>query len=79
MFIASQMPDADRMPPKRAFKLDDGRLIEERWTSLVREQHGRAPNPPRISSAYAGTAHSARQLRRGCRGGPGGSGIASEL
>lgn len=39
-------------------RLDDGRLIEERWASLVREQAGRVTRPPRISSAYAGTAYS---------------------
>jgi hypothetical protein len=44
-------------------RLDDGRLIEERWSALVREQRvreqrERAPRPPRISSAYAGTAYS---------------------
>ncbi|RQH06874.1 MobF family relaxase [Bradyrhizobium sp. RP6] len=39
-------------------RLDDGRLIEAPWASLVREQRGRLPNPPRISSAYAGTAYS---------------------
>jgi len=43
---------------KVAVRLDDGRLIEEPWTSLVREQTGRSPSPPRISSAYAGTAYS---------------------
>jgi ATP-dependent exoDNAse (exonuclease V) alpha subunit len=41
-----------------AVRLDDGRLIEERWSSLVRKQLGRVANPPRISSAYAGTAYS---------------------
>jgi hypothetical protein len=41
-----------------AVRPDDGRLIEEPWTSLVREQTGRVPSPPRISSAYAGTAYS---------------------
>jgi ATP-dependent exoDNAse (exonuclease V) alpha subunit len=29
-----------------AVRLDDGRLIEERWASLVREQPGRVTNPP---------------------------------
>ena len=48
----------DRGQPKVAVRLDDGRLIEEPWASLVREQTGRVPNPPRISPAYAGTAYS---------------------
>ncbi|MGY4349737.1 ATP-dependent exoDNAse (exonuclease V) alpha subunit [Bradyrhizobium sp. GM7.3] len=48
----------DRDQQKVAVRLDDGRLIEEPWTSLVREQTGRVPSPPRISSAYAGTAYS---------------------
>jgi hypothetical protein len=33
-------------------------LIDEPWASLVREQPGRLASPPRISSAYAGTAYS---------------------
>jgi hypothetical protein len=41
-----------------AVRLDDGRLIEAPWASLVREQPGRLPLPPRIVSAYAGTAYS---------------------
>ena len=44
--------------PKVAIRLDDGRLIEEQWASLVREQRRRSPLPPRITSAYAGTAYS---------------------
>lgn len=43
---------------KVSVRLDDGRLIDTTWASLVREQRGRVPNPPRISSAYAGTAYS---------------------
>jgi conjugative relaxase-like TrwC/TraI family protein len=43
---------------KVAIRLDDGRLIDEPWASLVREQPGRLASPPRISSAYAGTAYS---------------------
>ncbi|WLB48304.1 MobF family relaxase [Bradyrhizobium ottawaense] len=50
--------ELDRHQPKVAVRLDDGRLIDEPWTSLVRQQTGRAPSPPRISSAYAGTAYS---------------------
>jgi hypothetical protein len=49
---------SDRGNPKVAFRLDDGRLIEEQWASLVRERRGRSPLPPRITSAYAGTAYS---------------------
>jgi hypothetical protein len=41
-----------------AVRLDDGRLIEAPWASLVREQPGRLPLPPCIVSAYAGTAYS---------------------
>lgn len=41
-----------------AVRLDDGRLIEAPWASLVREQLDRPPNPPRVSLAYAGTAYS---------------------
>ena len=41
-----------------AVRVDDGRLIEAPWASLVREQPGRLPLPPRIVSAYAGTAYS---------------------
>lgn len=48
----------DRGEFKVAARLDDGRLIEERWSALVREERGRSPHPPRISSAYAGTAYS---------------------
>ena len=44
--------------PQLAVRLDDGRVIEEQWTSLVREQRGRLTVPPRISLAYAGTAYS---------------------
>jgi hypothetical protein len=47
-----------RSEPKVAFRLEDGRLIEERWAALVREQRRRSPHPPRISHAYAGTAYS---------------------
>lgn len=49
---------SDRGEFKVAVRLDDGQLIDERWSALVREQRGRAPHPPRISSAYAGTAYS---------------------
>jgi hypothetical protein len=48
----------DSNKPKLAVRLDDGRLIEEPWASLVRERPGRVASPPRISSAYAGTAYS---------------------
>jgi hypothetical protein len=50
--------ELDRDKPKMAIRLEDGRLIHEPWASLVREQPGRLPSPPRISSAYAGTAYS---------------------
>jgi ATP-dependent exoDNAse (exonuclease V) alpha subunit len=51
--------ELDRDQSKVAVRLDDGRLVDEPWTSLVREQTGRVPpRPPRISSAYAGTAYS---------------------
>lgn len=49
---------SDRKDPKVAFRLDDGRLIEERWALLIRGQRRRTPLPPRITSAYAGTAYS---------------------
>ena len=49
---------SDRGAPKVAVRLDDGRLIEEQWASLVRKQRRRSPLPPRITSAYAGTAYS---------------------
>jgi conjugative relaxase-like TrwC/TraI family protein len=49
---------SDRGDPKVAVRLDDGRLIEEQWALLVREQRRRSPLPPRITSAYAGTAYS---------------------
>lgn len=48
----------DRDVPKVAVRLDDSRLIEAEWTSLVRGQPGRLLQPPRISSAYAATAYS---------------------
>jgi conjugative relaxase-like TrwC/TraI family protein len=48
----------DRDVPNVAVRLDDGRLIETQWASLVQELPGRLPNPPRISTAYAGTAYS---------------------
>lgn len=48
----------DHNVPKIAVRLDDSRLIEAEWASLTRGQLGRLPNPPRISSAYAGTAYS---------------------
>jgi len=47
-----------RGQPKVAIRLEDGRLVDEPWASLVREQPGRLASPPRISSAYAGTAYS---------------------
>lgn len=43
---------------KLSVRLDDGRLIDTTWASLVRDQRGRVRNPPRVSSAYAGTAYS---------------------
>jgi conjugative relaxase-like TrwC/TraI family protein len=49
---------SDRGEPKVAVRLDDGRLIEEQWALLIREQRRRSPLPPRITSAYAGTAYS---------------------
>ena len=49
---------SSRGHPKVAIRLDDGRLIEEKWASLVRKQRRRSPLPPRITSAYAGTAYS---------------------
>jgi hypothetical protein len=53
-----ELLETDRREVKLAVRLDDGRLIEARWASLVREQPGRLPKPPRITSAYAGTAYS---------------------
>jgi ATP-dependent exoDNAse (exonuclease V) alpha subunit len=50
--------ESDRGEFNVAVRLEDGRLIEERWTSLVREQRRQASSPPRISFAYAGTAYS---------------------
>jgi len=50
--------ELDRDQPKVAIRLEDGRLIDETWVLLVREQPGRLASPPRISSAYAGTAYS---------------------
>ena len=50
--------ELDRDQAKVAIRLEDGRLIDEPWASLVREQPGRLSSPPRISSAYAGTAYS---------------------
>lgn len=44
--------------PHLTVRLDDGRLIKQQWTSLVRERTGRVALPPRISLAYAGTAYS---------------------
>jgi hypothetical protein len=48
----------DRDQAKVTIRLEDGRLIDEPWASLVREEPGRLASPPRISSAYAGTAYS---------------------
>lgn len=42
---------SDRGEPKVAVRLDDGRLIEEPWALLIREQRRRSPLPPRITSA----------------------------
>jgi hypothetical protein len=50
--------ELDRDQAKVTIRLEDGRLIDEPWGSLVREQPGRYASPPRISSAYAGTAYS---------------------
>ncbi len=50
--------ESDIDQTKVAIRLEDGRLIHEPWASLVREQPGRPSSPPRISSAYAGTAYS---------------------
>jgi conjugative relaxase-like TrwC/TraI family protein len=50
--------ELDRDQAKVTIRLEDGRLIDEPWASLVREQPGRLASPPRISSAYAGTAYS---------------------
>jgi conjugative relaxase-like TrwC/TraI family protein len=49
---------SDRGELRVAVRLDDGRLIEEPWASLIREQRGRSTQPPRVSHAYAGTAYS---------------------
>lgn len=53
----------DRIGPadcktKLTIRLDDGRLIEAPWTSLVREQPEGLLLPPRITLAYAATAYS---------------------
>lgn len=48
---------ADRKT-KLTIRLDDGRLIEAPWTSLVREQPEGLLLPPRITLAYAATAYS---------------------
>jgi AAA domain len=53
-----ELIELDRGQPKVAIRLEDGRLIDEAWASLVREQPGRLVSPPCISSAYAGTAYS---------------------
>ncbi|UPK39529.1 relaxase domain-containing protein [Bradyrhizobium sp. 186] len=50
--------ESDIDQTKVAIRLEDGRLIHEPWAALVREQPGRLSSPPRISSAYAGTAYS---------------------
>jgi hypothetical protein len=44
--------------PKMGIRLEDGRLVEERWSALVRERRGFQSSPPRVSLAYAGTAYS---------------------
>lgn len=49
---------SDRNGPKVVVRLEDGRLVEERWAALAREQRGHPPHPPRISHGYAGTAYS---------------------
>lgn len=43
---------------KLTIRLEDGRLVEEQWASLVRPQRGRSVHLPRVSLAYAGTAYS---------------------
>jgi len=58
-----ELLELDRDEVKLAVRLDDGRLVETSWASLVREQrvkeqHERSPKPPRVSLAYAGTAYS---------------------
>ena len=53
-----ELIELDRSQPKVAIRLEDGRLIDEPWASLVRDRPGRPASPPRISSAYAGTAYS---------------------
>jgi ATP-dependent exoDNAse (exonuclease V) alpha subunit len=58
----------DRDVPKVAVRLDDGRLIEEQWASLIREQPGRVPSPPRISPALRGPLiRFSRHVSRGCK------------
>ncbi|MGO3928173.1 MobF family relaxase [Rhodopseudomonas pseudopalustris] len=39
-------------------RLEDGRLVDDMWSSFVRQYPGSAKSPPRISLAYAGTAYS---------------------
>jgi hypothetical protein len=53
-----ELLESDSNEVKLAVRLDDGRLIQAPWQSLVREQTERRPYPPRITSAYAGTAYS---------------------
>lgn len=50
--------EIERGKARLAVRLDDGRLIEAPWASLVREQPDRPPNRPRVSLAYAGTVSS---------------------
>lgn len=50
--------EANGSDPRVGIRLEDGRLVEERWLALIREHRAIQSSPPRISLAYAGTAHS---------------------
>ncbi|MDX7951245.1 MobF family relaxase [Lichenihabitans sp. Uapishka_5] len=53
------MQDGETNPILR-FRLEDGRTVEQPWGAFARRLPRRAPQPPRMVHAYAGTAYSAQ-------------------
>ena len=43
-----------------AFKLEDGRRVEDDWRNFARERQGKKIHPPKIVHAYAGTVYAAQ-------------------
>lgn len=50
--------DGETSEPIPRFRLEDNRVVEQPWGAFARCLPGRAPKPPRMVHAYAGTAYS---------------------